>query len=126
MTDTIELVKPHVDASLYACQYPARSLVDEGGIIVGASDWPVSPTNIFYAIYEAETRKRPAGVLDASQRVPREAILYAYTRNAARALGEQDRIGSIAPRKQADFALVDRDVFTVVPKRRGRPECCGL
>jgi predicted amidohydrolase YtcJ len=33
--------------------------------------------------------------------------------NAARALGEQDRIGSIAPGKQADFALLDRDVLTV-------------
>ena len=45
--------------------------------------------------------------------VPREAMLYAYTRNAARALDEQDRIGSIAPGKQADFALLDRDVLTV-------------
>ena len=51
--------------------------------------------------------------LDARQRVPREAMLYAYTRNAARALGEQDRIGSIVPGKQADFALLDRDVLTV-------------
>ncbi len=113
MTDTIELVKPHIDPSLYAWQYPARSLLDEGGIIAGASDWPVSTANIFYAIYEAETRKGPMGVLDASQRVPREAMLYAYTRNAAQALGEQDRIGSILPGKQADFALVDRDVLTV-------------
>ena len=113
MTDTIELVKPHIDPSLYAWQYPARSLLNEGGIIAGASDWPVSTANIFYAIYEAETRKGPMGVLDASQRVPREAMLYAYTRNAAQALGEQDRIGSIVPGKQADFALVDRDVLTV-------------
>jgi predicted amidohydrolase YtcJ len=52
-------------------------------------------------------------VLDASQRVPREAMLYAYTRNAALALAENDRIGSIAPGKQADFALLDRDVLTV-------------
>lgn len=113
MTDTIELVKPHIDPSLYAWQYPARSLLDEGGIIAGASDWPVSTANIFNAIYQAETRKGPAGVLDAGQRVPREAMLYAYTRNAARALGEQERIGSIAPSKQADFALLDRDVLTV-------------
>jgi hypothetical protein len=40
-------------------------------------------------------------------------MLYAYTRNAARALRLQERIGSIAPGKQADFALVDRDVLTV-------------
>ena len=112
-TDTIELVKPHIDPSLYEWQYPARSLLDAGGMIAGASDWPVSTANVFLAIYQAETRKGPAGVLDPSQRVPREAMLYAYTRNAARALGEQDRIGSIAPGKQADFALLDRDVLTV-------------
>jgi hypothetical protein len=112
-TDTIELVKPYIDPALYEWQYPARSILDEGGVIAGASDWPVSTANVFRAIYQAETRKGPAGVLDASQRVPREAMLYAYTRNAARALAEQDRIGSIAPGKQADLALLDRDVLTV-------------
>ncbi|HET7250810.1 MAG TPA: amidohydrolase family protein, partial [Gemmatimonadales bacterium] len=59
-----------------------------------------------------ETRKGPEGVLDASQRVPREAMLYAYTRNAARALNAQEEIGSIAPGKLADFVLLDRDVLT--------------
>ena len=112
-TDTIELVKPYIDPVLYEWQYPARSVLDAGGMIAGASDWPVSTANVYLAIYQAETRKGPAGVLIAGQRVPREAMLYAYTRNAARALGEQDRIGSIAPGKQADFALLDRDVLTV-------------
>jgi predicted amidohydrolase YtcJ len=111
-TDTIELVKPYIDPGLYAWQYPARSVLDTGGIIAGASDWPVSTANVFQAIYQAETRKGPAGVLDASQRVPREAMLYAYTINAARALREESRIGSIAPGKQADFTLLDRDVLT--------------
>ncbi|MEO8659422.1 MAG: amidohydrolase [Bryobacteraceae bacterium] len=112
-TDAIDLVKPYIDPALYAWQYPARSVLDQGGVIAGASDWPVSTANVFQAIYQAETRKGPAGVLDAGQRVPREAMLYAYTRNAARALGEQDRIGSLAAGKQADFALLDRDVLTV-------------
>jgi predicted amidohydrolase YtcJ len=112
-TDTIELVKPYIDPALYQWQYPARSILDAGGVIAGASDWPVSTANPFRAIYQAETRKGPEGVLDASQRVPREAMLYAYTRNAALALASQDQIGSIAPGKQADFALLDRDVLTV-------------
>jgi predicted amidohydrolase YtcJ len=111
-TDTIELVKPYIDPALYAWQYPARSVLDTGGMLAGASDWPVSTANVFQAIYQAETRKGPAGVLDASQRVPRDAMLYAYTINAARALGQQERIGSIAPGKQADFTLLDRDVLT--------------
>jgi predicted amidohydrolase YtcJ len=42
-------------------------------------------------------------------------MLYAYTRNSARAMNEQDVIGSLAPGKQADLVLVDRDVLTVSP-----------
>jgi predicted amidohydrolase YtcJ len=114
--DTIELVKPHIDPDLYQWQYPARSLLDNGAVISGASDWPVSSANVFLAIYQAETRKGPEGVLDSSQRMPREAMLYAYTRNSARAMNQQDFIGSIAPGKQADFVLVDRDVLTVSPE----------
>ncbi len=111
--DSIELVKPHLDPAIYRWQYPARSVLDDGAIVAGASDWPVSTANVFLAIYQAETRKGPEGVLDAGQRVPREAMLYAYTRNAGRALGLQDKIGSIAVGKQADFAMLDRDVLTV-------------
>src|SRR6266403_1211493 len=111
--ETIELVKPYVDPEFYRWQYPARSLLDAGATISGASDWFVSTPNVFEAIYQAETRKGPEGVLDPGQRMPREAMLFAYTRNSARAMNQQDIIGSIAPGKQADFVLVDRDVLTV-------------
>jgi predicted amidohydrolase YtcJ len=114
--ETIELVKPYIDPELYRWQYPARSLLDAGATISGASDWAVSSPNVFEAIYQAETRKGPAGVLDAAQRMPREAMLYAYTRNSARALNQQDKIGSLAPGMQADLVLVDRDVLTVAPE----------
>ena len=112
-SDAIEVVKPYIDPEIYRWQYPARSLLDAGATIAGASDWAVSSANVFEAMYYAETRKGDEGVLDASQRMPREAMLYAYTRNGARALTEQDRIGSIVPGKQADFVLLDRDILTV-------------
>jgi predicted amidohydrolase YtcJ len=112
-TDTMEILKPYLDPAVYQWQYPARSLLDNGASISGASDWPVSTANVFSAIYQAETRKGPQGVLDASQRMPREAMLFAYTRNSARAMNQEDSIGSIAPGKQADLVLVDRDVLTV-------------
>src|SRR5208282_3443113 len=70
--DTIEIVKPYLDPEIYKWQYPARSILDSGGIISGASDWPVSTANVFYAIYQAETRKGDEGVLDPSQAMPRE------------------------------------------------------
>jgi predicted amidohydrolase YtcJ len=113
--DTIDILKPYLDPSIYRWQYPARSILDNGGTISGASDWPVSTANVFYAIYQAETRKGKEGVLDASQAMPREAMFYAYTRNSARAMNRDD-IGSIAPGKRADLVLLDRDVFTDSPE----------
>ncbi|HXY14797.1 MAG TPA: amidohydrolase [Terriglobales bacterium] len=114
--DTIEILKPYIDAGIYQWQYPARAILDNGGIISGASDWPVSTANVFRAIYQAETRKGPEGVLDASQAMPRAAMFYAYTRNSAHAMN-LDSIGSIAPGKSADLVLLDRDVLTVSPER---------
>ena len=113
--DTIEIVKPYLDAEIYKWQYPARSILDSGGIISGASDWPVSSANVFWAIYQAETRKGPEGVLDPSQSMPREAMFYAYTRNSARAMN-LDSIGEIAVGKRADLVLLDRDVLTISPE----------
>jgi len=52
-------------------------------------------------------------VLFPEQRMPREAMLYAYTRNSARAIDLLDRVGTIEPGKQADLVLVDRDVLVV-------------
>jgi len=91
-------------------------LLDNGAVISGASDWPVSTANVFRAIYQAETRKGSEGVLDAPQDMPRLAMFYAYTRNSAQAMNLQDSIGTIAPGKRADLILLDRDVLTVSPE----------
>ena len=111
--DTIDLVQPYVDPAIYPWMYPARSMLDAGAVIAGASDWFVSSPNPFLAIYQAETRRGPRGVLDAGQAMPREAMLRAYTINAARALHEEQAIGSIEAGKAADLVLLDRDVLTV-------------
>lgn len=113
--DTIEILKPYLDPDIYRWQYPARSILDNGGIISGASDWPVSTANVFHAIYQAETRKGKEGILDASQAMPRDAMWYAYTRNSAKAMN-LDSIGVIAPGKRADLILLDRDVLTDSPE----------
>ncbi|HLZ41229.1 MAG TPA: amidohydrolase [Candidatus Sulfotelmatobacter sp.] len=113
--DTIEILKPYVDPEIYKWQYPARSILDNGGIISGASDWPVSTANVFRATYQAETRKGIEGVLDATQDMPRLAMFYAYTRNSAVAMN-MDSVGSIAPGKRADLILLDRDVLTDSPE----------
>jgi predicted amidohydrolase YtcJ len=110
---TNEQVKPFIAPEIYRWMYPARSILDSGGEIAGASDWPVSTANPFAAIFQAETRSGPQGVLDAAQRMPRAAMLYAYTRNSAEALDQLSEIGSLVPGKRADLTLIDRDVLTI-------------
>jgi predicted amidohydrolase YtcJ len=110
---TIDIVKPCIDPSLYKWQYPARSMVQAGATICGASDWPVSSANPFEAIYCAETRKGPLGVLDSTQCMPRIEMMYAYTIEAAKALMLQKKIGSLKEGRYADMILVDRDVLSV-------------
>ncbi len=110
---TIDILKPYIDPSIYKWQYPARSLLQAGTTICGASDWNVSSANPFEAIYIAETRLGLKGVLDSTQCVPRMDMLCAYTINAARALLMEKSIGSIEPGKSADMILIDRDVLTI-------------
>jgi len=110
---TIDIVQPYLDPEEYLTMYPARSLLDMGTEIAGASDWPVTSAAPFEAIYQAETRLGAKGVLFPEQRVPRIAMLYAYTRNSADVLNQSKSIGSLVPGKRADLVLVDRDVLVV-------------
>jgi predicted amidohydrolase YtcJ len=110
---TVDIVQPYIAPELYKWQYPARSMLQAGTTICGASDWPVSSANPFLAIHHAETRFGPKGVLDSTQCMPRIAMFYAYTINAAKALQLDKTIGSLEAGKSADLILADRDVFTI-------------
>ncbi|MBB4819157.1 putative amidohydrolase YtcJ [Pseudomonas alcaligenes] len=113
---TLDMVKPYVSAFAFRYQYPAHSLLQQGATIAGASDWPVSSPNPWAAMAQAVTREGEKGVLNAEERLDRETMFYAYTLNAARTIGQEKSIGSLAAGKQADFILLDRDVFTVDAK----------
>lgn len=109
----IDMVKPYVSAFAFRFQYPARSLLKAGATIAGASDWPVSSANPWMAIAQATTRRGNKGVLNPDETISREVMFYAYTLNAAKTIRLEDRIGSLVKGKQADFVVLDRDVFTV-------------
>ncbi|WP_411959756.1 amidohydrolase [Pseudomonas mandelii] len=110
---TLDMIKPYVSALAFRYQYPAHSLLKQGATIAGASDWAVSSPNPWNAMAQAITREGPLGVLNADERIDRETMLYAYTLNAARTIGLEKQIGSLSPGKQADFIVLDRDVFSV-------------
>ncbi|MBD2839136.1 amidohydrolase [Pseudomonas sp. JM0905a] len=113
---SLDLVQPYISAMAFHYQYPARSLLKNGATISGASDWPVTTPEPWKAIYQAVSRKGPKGVLNADEEIDRETMFQAYTLNSARTIGLDKQIGSLAPGKQADLILLDRDVFQVEPE----------
>ena len=112
---TVDIVKTFIDPSIYKWQYPARSLLQAGALICGASDWPVSSAN---PLKRSAMQKQGWGrlVFDSTQCMPRIDMLYAYTINAAKLLMMDKSIGSIEPGKFADMVLVDRDILAIAPE----------
>ncbi|MGL6163328.1 MAG: amidohydrolase, partial [Aeromonas veronii] len=111
---TTLLLEGKVPPALLARLYPAGSLLQSGAIIAGASDWPVSSPNPFLAMYTAITRQGELGLLPpASEQISRQAILQAYTLNAAKVIGREKEIGSISAGKSADLILLDRNLEQV-------------
>lgn len=109
----LDLVKPYISDEQFNSQYPAHSLQQQGVIIAGASDWPISSANPWLAIHHAMTRYGPDGGLNPAERLDLNSMLLAYTRHAAQAIGLADEIGSLTVGKQADFIVLDRDVLEV-------------
>lgn len=108
------LIDGKVPAPLLKHLYPAGDLYRHHALIAGASDWPVSSPNPLLAIYTAVTRMGEMGELPpASEKMHREAMLQAYTLNAAKVIGRDKEIGSIEAGKSADFAVFDRNLENV-------------
>ena len=100
--------------------YAFAGLLDAGAGVAFGSDWPVAPPTPLEGIYAAVTRQtldgaHPGGWVPA-QKLSVEQALEAYTVGAARAAFDEDRIGSLAPGKLADFVVLDRDITRIAPE----------
>lgn len=95
--------------------YAWASLLRSGAIIAGGSDFPVESHNPFLGLYAAVTRKnldgKPEDGWHKEERVTREEALRMFTCSAAYAAFMEDAIGRLAPRLQADFIVIDRDIM---------------
>lgn len=93
--------------------YPARTLKDLGAVLVAGSDAPVDERSPrpFINMLGAVTRGSPMGPpIGAAQAIDIHEVLEAYTINGARAMQQDDRVGSIEVGKRADLVLVDRNL----------------
>lgn len=100
--------------------YAFRSLLDAGVTTCFGSDWPVAPLDPLTGIDAAVQRHTIDGAnpngWHPEQRVSIEEALIAYTRTAAFAGFQEDRLGRLAPGYLADITVLDRDLLTVPPE----------
>ena len=98
--------------------WPVKTLVESGALVIYGSDWPVVPTpNPWPGIESMVTRADPAGASE-KQDWPEQAVDLAtairiFTLNGAIANKVGDRSGSLAVGKDADFIVLDRNIFEV-------------
>ena len=98
--------------------WPVRNLLESGALVIYGSDWPVVPTpNPWPGIESMVTRADPSGVSDATlwleQSVDLAATIRIFTHNGAIANKVGDSSGSLEAGKDADFILLDRNIFEV-------------
>ncbi|MDL2264722.1 amidohydrolase [Synergistaceae bacterium OttesenSCG-928-I11] len=92
--------------------YVWKSLIDAGIRLNGSSDCPIEPLNPWLAIRAAVTREAQDGVWMPEQRLPLDEALRMYTVNPAVNSGSDEWRGTIAKGKEADFAVLEEDIFT--------------
>ena len=104
-----DVYRRETEGTARAWLYRARSLVDAGVAVAGASDAPVVAPSPWIGIAAARMRRtRDGHVLGAGERVDAAAALAFFTRSAARAL-HADRLGMLLPGAPADLIVVSPD-----------------
>ena len=98
--------------------WPVKTLVDAGALVIYGSDWAVVPTpNPWPGIESMATRSDPAGSSDATlwpeQAVDLATAIRIFTINGAIANKAGDSSGSLEVGKDADFIVLDRNIFDV-------------
>ena len=96
---------------------PLREEIEAGIPVVISSDAFVQSYRPLDTMAAAVRRVTPSGVrVGADQELTVEEALAAHTINAARAVGMEDRIGSIETGKLADLVVLDADLGATSPE----------
>lgn len=96
---------------------PAGACIKAGLPFTLHTDAPCSPPGPLALISTAVTRRCiiDKSVVGADQAVSLDDAIRAVTINAARQIGQGDRIGSLETGKEADFTILEADPYTVGP-----------
>jgi hypothetical protein len=98
-----------------AYSYAWKAFLDAGVPLAFGTDYPVEPITPFRGLYAAVTRMNEKGkkTYFPENKLTRGQALYAYTQGSAYAQFEEKRKGKLIPGYDADFILVDRDLYKI-------------
>ena len=101
--------------------YAWRKLRDTGARLALGSDFPVESVDPRLGLYAAATRTdaegAPAGGWHPQEKLTAWEALRGFTTDAAYAGFAEDRIGSLAVGKRADFVLLAQDPLEIAPSQ---------
>jgi predicted amidohydrolase YtcJ len=100
-----------------AYSYAWKAFLDAGVPLAFGTDYPVEPITPFRGLYAAVTRKNEAGTKEyyPANKLTRGQALAAYTQGSAYAEFAETHKGKLLPGYDADFILVDRDLYKAAP-----------
>jgi predicted amidohydrolase YtcJ len=98
-----------------AYSYAWKAFLDAGVPLAFGTDYPVEPVTPFRGLYAAVTRMNESGTKTyyPENKITRGQALYAYTQGSAYAEFAEKSKGKLVPGYDADFVLVDRDLYKV-------------
>jgi len=98
-----------------AYSYAWKAFLDAGVPLAFGTDYPVEPITPFRGVYAAVTRMNENGTKTyfPENKLTRGEALYAYTQGSAYAEFAEKHKGMLVPGYDADFILVDRDLYKV-------------
>ncbi len=102
-----------------AYSYAWKAFLDAGVRLAFGTDYPVEPITPMRGLYASVTRMNEAGTQSyfPENKISRGEALFAYTQGSAYAEFAERRKGKLEPGFDADFIVVDRDLYTA-----GAPE----
>lgn len=103
--------------------YNVKGVLDEGGIAVMGTDWPVSSINPWIGFETLVTRANPWALADESRMkgtlgtpISLEEAIRVLTINGAYSMGIEKEAGSIEIGKSADIIVLNHNLFDIEPQ----------
>jgi predicted amidohydrolase YtcJ len=93
--------------------FPTREWLREGALVGAGSDYPVGEYDAMRSVWGMVTRQTLAGVLGPEHAIDVNTAIRLYTVDAARLIGESDRLGTLEPGRLGDLVAYRRDPMSI-------------